>query len=78
MSDLIPGLDDLPAVAEKPKKKRGRPNRVAMKGKTYTMYITPAEHQLLMYLSAQHGNGNVSDGVRYLIRFFSEHVQGNR
>lgn len=71
MSDLIPPLED--------KKQSGRPVRkdTQTKGKSYSIYITPAEKKLLDYLGQQQGGKGLSEGIHYLIKFFSDHVKGN-
>ena len=71
MSDLIPPLDT--------KKQSGRPvrNDTQTKGKSYSIYITPAEKRLLDYLGQQQGGKGLSEGIHYLIKFFIAHVKGN-
>ena len=72
MSDLIPPL-------ENEKKLSGRPVRkdTLGRGKSYSVYITPAEKRLLDYLGQQQGGKGLSEGIHYLIKFFSAHVKGN-
>ena len=71
MSDLIPPLDT--------KKQSGRPvrNDTQTKGKSYSIYITPAEKKLLDYLGQQQGGKGLSEVIHYMIKFFSAHVKGN-
>ena len=71
MSDLIPPLDT--------KKQSGRPvrNDTQTKGKSYSIYITPAEKKLLDLLGQRQGGKGLSEGIHYLIKFFSAHVKRN-
>lgn len=70
MSDLIPSLDfddHLP---------KGRPPKRATRAHNVTVYLTPAEKQLLDALGKRNGGG-ASAGVRFLMKFFANSVKGN-
>lgn len=68
---LIPALETVNnTVPMKP----GRPTVQEQKGHSYTIYLTPAEKQLLDYLGKKYvgPKKGLSSGIRFLIGFFSE------
>lgn len=57
----------------------GRPRRKVSRGRSYTIYLTPEEHNLLSYMGKELAGGKgVSEGIRYLIKYFSEHTRGGK
>lgn len=58
-------------------KTKGRPRRKVSRGRSYTIYLTPEEHNLLSYMGRELAGGKgVSEGIRYLIKYFSTHTNG--